>query len=167
MVRPGNEVESSYPMSSDDDMGRVIRWGLKDMISGAEPPADVWPKVLGRVGDMPAPARPKRSFRPSPFPLAPFVQAVVVSALLLAFGLGVDRGVVLPRREYRLGSTPTVVQKARASDEFQEGMLRGYILARMEQRLPQRMGGEIREVSIPGQTSSMAPPEIWRGHVPP
>jgi hypothetical protein len=142
MVRPGNEVDSSYPMPSDDDMGRVIRWGLKDAISGAEPPADVWPRILGRVGDMPAPARPKRSFRPFSFPLAPFVQAVVVSALLLAFGLGVNRGVVLPRREYRLESTPTI-RRARAAEDFPEDVLRGYMLRR-EPEQPVRQGGNIR-----------------------
>jgi hypothetical protein len=142
MVRPGNEVDSSYPMSSDDDMGLVIRLGLEDAISGAEPPSDLWPKILGRVGDMPAPARSKRSFRSSSFPLAPFVQAVVVSALLLAFGLGVDRGVVMPRREYRLESTPTI-RRARATEDFPEDVLRGYML-RIEPQQPIRQGGNIR-----------------------
>lgn len=148
MVRPDDEADSTYPMSSEDDLERLIHWGLEDAISGAEPPADVWPKVLGRVRDMRVPTCPKRSLRTS-FPLAPFVQAVVVSALLLAFGLGVERDVVMPRREYRVYSTPTVVRKLRAPEEVPEDMLRGYILARMEQRLPQRLGGEIREASIP------------------
>lgn len=148
MVRPDDEADSTYPMSSEDDLARLIRWSLKDSISGAEPPADVWPKILGRVREMSASAHPKRSLRTS-FPLAPFVQAVVVSALLLAFGLGVERAVVMPRREYRVDSTPTVVRKVRAPEEVPEDMLRGYVLARMERRLPQRLGGEIREASIP------------------
>jgi hypothetical protein len=148
MVRPDDEADSTYPMSSEDDLARLIRWSLEYSVSGAEPPADVWPKILGRVHEMPAPARPKRSLGTS-FPLAPFVQAVVVSALLLAFGLGVERDVVMPRREYRVDSTPTVVRKVRTSEEVPEDMLRGYILAHMEQGLPQRLGGEIREASIP------------------
>ena len=77
MVRPGNEADRTHPMSSEDDLARLIRWSLEDSISGAEPPADVWPKILGRVRDMRVPTRPKRSLRPS-FPLAPFVQAVVI-----------------------------------------------------------------------------------------
>ena len=161
MVRPGNEADSSYPMSSEDDLGRLIRWGLEDPICGAEPPADVWPKILGRVRDMRAPTVPKHSLRRLSFPLASFVQAVVVSALLLAFGLGVDHRVVLPREEYRIQSTPTI-RKARAAEDFPEDMLRGYILARMEQTLPHRMGGEIREAGIADQTRSTSPPKMWR-----
>ena len=141
MVRPGNEVDSSYSTSPDDDVGRVIRWGLNDAISGAEPPAHVWPKILGRVADLPAPARSKRSFGSS-FPVAPFVQAVVVSALLLAFGLGVDRGVVLPRQQYGIESTPTFRRARDAADSVGD-VLRGYMLRR-EPELPVRQGGNIR-----------------------
>jgi len=142
MAHLGNEADSTYPMPSEDDLGRLLRWSLEDSISGAEPPADAWPKILERVCQMRTPTRPKHSLRRSSFPLAPFVQAVVISALLLAFGLGIDLSVVMPRREYHIRSTPTI-RKVRAAEEL-EDILRGYILARMEQELPTRKGGNIR-----------------------
>jgi hypothetical protein len=144
MVRPDDEEDSTHTMSSEDDLARLIRWSLEDSISGAEPPADVWPRILGRVREMSAPAHPKRSFRTSSFPLGAFVQAVVVSALLLAFGLGGHLNVVMPQREHGVDSTPTVIRKVRPSEEVPEDMLRGHVLARMQQGLLQRMGGEIR-----------------------
>lgn len=142
MARPGSEADSTYPMSSEDDLGRLLRWSLEVSISGAEPPADAWPRILERVRQMRTPTRPEHALRHSSFPLAPLVQAVVISALLLAFGLGVDRSVVMPPKEYRIDSTPTT-RKMRAAEDL-EDMLRGYMLVRMEQELPTRKGGNIR-----------------------
>jgi hypothetical protein len=88
------------------------------------------------------PARRTPVRRRLSFSLAPLVQTVVVSALLLAFGLGVDRNVTAPRGERNLRATPTVV-KVDSSRELPDDMLRGYLLARMAQQLavPQRPGG--------------------------
>ena len=151
MVHPSDGADSRHSASSEDDLGRLIRWTLEDAVSGAEPPRRVWPRILARVREMPTPTSAKRSWRRAPFPLAPFVQAVVVSALLLAFGLGLNRGVVVPRPEHRIHATPTVTRRARvSSQQFPEDVLRGYILVRMEQQQPQRLGGAIREANING-----------------
>jgi hypothetical protein len=147
MVCPSTETDHSYHSSSEDDLGRLVRWGVGDSISGAEPPADTWPRILKRVRNKPAPTRGEPSVKGSAFPAAPFVQAVVVSALLLAFALGVEGNVVMPR-EHRTAATPTATHRARgSSEEFPEDMLRGYLLAQMEQGLPRRMGGAIREAA--------------------
>jgi len=129
-------------LPAEDDLGRMIRWGLEDSFSQAEPPDDLWPKIMLRVQEMRVPAahtRPKR--RPS-FSLAPLVQTLVVSALLLAFGLGVDRNLTAPRGGQVARSTPAV-QKVVSVQEPLNDMLSGYLLARMEQQpaTPRHPGG--------------------------
>jgi hypothetical protein len=132
--------DASDPLVANDDLGRMIRWGLEDSFSGAEPPDDVWPKIMSRVQEMRAQRTPVKR-RPS-FSLAPLVQTLVVSALLLAFGLGVDRNLTAPRGELAVRSTPTAPRVV-ASEELPNDMLRGYLLARMAQqpRARQRPGG--------------------------
>jgi hypothetical protein len=134
--------DSLDPLAREDDLGRMIRWGLEDAFSGAEPPDDVWAKIKLRVQEMraPAPRAPVRR-RPS-FSLAPLVQTVVVSVLLLSFALGVDRNVTAPRAEHTVRSTPAV-QKVDSIQDTAEDMLSGYMLARMAQQPPtrQRPGG--------------------------
>jgi hypothetical protein len=130
------------PLAVEDDLGRMIRWGLEDSFSEAEPPHDVWPKIMLRVQEMRAPAR-RASVKPRlPFSLAPLVQTVVVSALLLSFALGVDRNPSLPQAERTVRSTPTV-QRMNPNQELPNDMLSGYLLARMAQQSPirQRPGG--------------------------
>ena len=116
-------------LSREDDLGRLIRWGLEDSVSGAEPSARVWPRVLARVREMDATEAPKRSLKRL-LPLAPLVQAAVVSAILLAFGLGVDRELVTSKG-YAQRATPTL-QTSRAEDEAPDDMLRGYMLFRRQ-----------------------------------
>jgi hypothetical protein len=137
-----NEADNRYELASDDDLGQLIRWSMKDSISDVEPGADVWPQILKRVREMPAPGRPRRWSRTSPFPVAPFIQAVVVSALLLAFGLGVDQNAVMPRQEHRIQATPTVHRSDTTEDL--DDVLRGYMLAQNLRELPTRRGGNIR-----------------------
>ncbi len=127
---------------ADDDLGRMIHWGLEDSFSKAEPPDDLWPKIMSRLQEMRAPAPRAPVRRRISFSLAPLVQTVVVSALLLAFGLGVDRNATAPRGERQARATPTVV-KVDSSQELPDDMLRGYLLTRMVQQLavPRRPGG--------------------------
>ncbi len=126
MVRHCAEADNACPVREEDDLGQLIRWSLEDSLDGAEPSADAWPKILERVNRVTARAAPRRVA----FPLASLVQAVVISVLLLAFGLG-DHNVVMPGRQYRTTSTPTV-RRARVSEEFPEDLLRGYVLRQME-----------------------------------
>jgi len=137
-----SEADNRYELASGDDLGQLIRWSMKDAISEVEPAADVWPQILKRVREMPAPGRPRRWSTRISFPVAPFVQAVVVSALLLAFGLGVDQNTVMPRQEHRIQATPTIHRSSTTEDL--DDVLRGYMLARNLRELPTRRGGNIR-----------------------
>jgi len=126
MVRHGAEADHARPVREDDDLGKLIRWSLEDSLSEAQPPARVWPRILERVNQVTAPARPRRVV----FPLASLVQAVVISVLLLAFGLG-DHNVVMPGRQYRTTCTPSV-PRSLVSEDAQDDVLRGYLLLQME-----------------------------------
>jgi hypothetical protein len=143
MERRGSEAQNTCSSPADDELGRLVRWSVRDLIGGVEPPAEVWPKIVECVRAGPAKEPLARSLRRASFPLAPFVQAVVISALLLAFGLGVDRSVVLPRQDARTVSTP-IVPKARAVEDVTDDMLSGYMLAQSRRQAPVRRGGNIQ-----------------------
>lgn len=136
-----DERDTVDPLA-DDELGRMIRWGLEDSFSGAAPPDDLWPRIMLRAQEAHASARHTPAKRRPSFSLAPLVQAVVASALLLAFGLGVDRNVTAPRGEQAVRSTPTVPAAVPAQQEAND-MLSGYVLSRMAQEppVPQRPGG--------------------------
>jgi hypothetical protein len=142
MAHPSDRKDALDPLAAGDDLGRMIRWGLEDAFSEAEPPEHVWPKVMSRIQEMRAPVRHASVRRRPSFSLAPLIQTVVVSALLLAFGLGVDRNLTAPQGEHIIRSTPTV-ERADNSPEQPNDMLSGYVLARMAQQPPirQRPGG--------------------------
>ena len=129
-------------LPAEDDLGRMIRWGLEDSFSQAEPPDDLWPKIMLRVQEMRVSQHRTQLKRRPSFSLVPLVQAVVVSVLLLAFGLGVDRDLTVPRGEQAVRSTPTA-PRVTSSQKLPNDMLSGYLLARMEQQpaTPQRPGG--------------------------
>ena len=129
MVRHGAEADNVCPVREDDDLGQLIRWSLEDSLDGAEPSADAWLKILERVNPVTAPARPRRVV----FPLASLVQVVVISVLLLAFGLG-DHNVIMPGSDSRIASTPTV-RRSQVSADVPEDVLRGHLLRQMEKEL--------------------------------
>jgi hypothetical protein len=130
------------PLAAQDDLERMIRWGLEDSFSEAEPPHDVWPKIKLRVQEMRAPAHRAPLRRRLSFSLVPLVQTVVASVLLLSFVLGVDRNPTAPQGERTIRSTPTVPRVV-SSQGLPNDMLSGYLLARMAQQptLRQRPGG--------------------------
>lgn len=132
MVRRSVHTENGCAAPEEDDLGRLIRWSLEDSVAGAEPPPDVWPRILDRVKQMDAPtSAAPRMKRRAAFPVASLVQAVVISALLLAFGLGGDQNTAMPRQEYPVASTPTVRRLA-VVEEAPKDILRGYLLLQME-----------------------------------
>ena len=141
MAHPREDKDVLDPLA-EDDLGRMIRWGLEDSLSGAQPPDDVWPKIMSRVQEMRTRARRTPVQRRPSFSLTPLIQTVVVSALLLAFGLGLDRNVTAPRGQSSIRSTPTV-QRVDSIPEQADDMLSGFLLARMAQQppAPQRPGG--------------------------
>jgi hypothetical protein len=81
--------------------------------------------------------------------LASLVQAAVIGCVLLTLGLGIDRDVILARNDHREHSAPAV-QPPSVFEEFPEDVLRGCMVARMEQEEPVRKGGCIREAELPG-----------------
>lgn len=120
-----------------DDLGELIRWSLAESVGKAEPAADVWPRILTQVKRMENPALSELQRRRSVLPLTSFVQAVVISALLLAFGLEVHRNVPLSQRTYQASATPTIY-KVSAPVESDQDMLRGYTLLQKGKELPSR-----------------------------
>jgi hypothetical protein len=132
MVRRSVHADDGCILPAEDDLEQLICWSLEDSVAGAEPPPDVWPKILDRVKqlDAPAGAVPQGKRRVA-FPVASLVQAVVVSALLLAFGLGIDQNVVTPGREHPVASTPTV-RRLSVPQDGPNDILRGHVLLRME-----------------------------------
>ena len=130
MGRPEQAVaETEEQFSADDDLGRLIRWGLEDSVSNVEPSARVWTRVLTRVREMEAAPAPKRSLKRF-LPLVPLAQAVVVSAILLAFGLGMDRELATPGT-YAQRATPTV-RSSQSQTDSTDDMMRGYMLFRRQ-----------------------------------
>jgi len=128
MGRPEDAVADHKDLfSAEDDLGRLIRWGLEGSLSNAEPSARVWTRVLERVRELEVAPAPKRSLKRL-LPPAPLAQAVLVSAILLAFGLGVDRELVTSR-SYPPRARPTV-RSGQAQVESSDDMLRGYMLFR-------------------------------------
>jgi hypothetical protein len=137
MERRSVETDCASHLPEEDHLGEMIRWSLEDSVAGAEPPEHVWPEILERVERMQCPAAPQRPpQRRAAFPLASLVQAVVISALLLAFGMGVDQGVVMPAREYTL-ATASPVRRSRVSEDAPRDVLRGYVLLQMEKEAAQ------------------------------
>ncbi len=131
MAPTRNALQDTLGASADSEgnLGLLIRWGLEASVSGAEPSADVWPRILSRVGAMDIPRGGRYRKNRSLFPLAPLLQAVVISVLLLVFGLEVNHDWVTPKGDGRAYSTP-ITRRAPTSQEYPDDILRGCILAR-------------------------------------
>ncbi|MBM4429572.1 MAG: hypothetical protein FJ026_04385 [Chloroflexi bacterium] len=114
---------------AEDDLGRLIRWSLEDAVSGAEPSPDVWPRILQQVKQKGAASEPGPVRRRLLSGLVPLMQAVVVSSLLLVFGLSVDRSMLMPHPESQALPTPAV-QVSVVSEEESQDVLSGCILFR-------------------------------------
>lgn len=137
MERPNHTGDSSHTALADDGLGELIRWSLAESVGGAEPPVNVWPKILNQIKAMNARIPLQRRKRRVLLPLASFVQAVVISALLLAFGLEVNRNVPLSQKAYQVSATATA-PKVSAPLESDQDMLRGYMLLQKGKPLPSR-----------------------------
>ncbi|MEM4724131.1 MAG: hypothetical protein QXP01_03890 [Candidatus Hadarchaeum sp.] len=127
MGRRNHTKDKGHTALADDDLGELIRWSLAESVGGVEPSADVWPKILNQIKAMDACPTLQRQRRRVLLPLASFIQAVVISALLLAFGLEVNRNVPLSQKAYQVSATATM-PKVSAPVESDQDMLRGYML---------------------------------------
>ncbi len=136
MGRP-NHTEDSGHTALDIALGELIRWSLAQSVGGVEPSVDVWPKILNQIKAMDTCTPLQRQKRRALLPLASFVQAVVISALLLVFGLEVSRNVPLSQKAHR-ASTKATMPKVSTPVESDQDMLRGYMLLQKGKPLPSR-----------------------------
>jgi hypothetical protein len=92
MVHKPNGRETLYQDPIDDDLGSLVRWGLEDTFAEASPPDDLWPKIRAQI-EAQSDTKPvsHAGVRRRSLSLASLVQTVVVSSLVLAFVLEVDR----------------------------------------------------------------------------
>lgn len=96
---------------ADDDLGRLIRWSLEDSLARETPPADLWTRIRARIescapGVEPALVDRKRRT----LSLAPLIQTVVASSLVMAFALGIDRsGSTRPQTRLNPTTVPSTV----------------------------------------------------------
>lgn len=104
----------------DDDLGSLIRWSLEDSLARETPPDDLWQRVRARIeASSPQAERALLGRKRHGLSLAPLIQTVVASSLVLAFALGVNHGDT-PQSRTR-ASRPTVqrtavVESARPQD---------------------------------------------------
>jgi hypothetical protein len=136
-MEPSRDIsQNKHGAFPEDDLSRLIRWSFEDL-SKAEPPEGAWSKILSRVRKTGDRRHLKRRAKRSVLPLAPLLQAVVISVLLLAFSLELDRNVATRQTDGRPNPTP-VIQRTVAPDDQHEDVLRGHLLARWarEARFP-------------------------------
>jgi len=145
MAPTRDELNDTHGPFPEDELGRLVRWSLEDSVLAAEPSPDTWPKILARVRAIDAPQRVRRWTKRPLVPLASVLQAVVISGLLLVFGLEVNRDVVAPHTRKTTRSTP-IIRRASVSQHYPEDVLRGCILAREAREVPSPRAGRIPEV---------------------
>jgi len=143
MERPNHSHEVHRP-DLDNELGALIRWSLEDGLANAEPSPQAWCNIVSLVQDRSHGRTLRQGLkRLAAWPVASLVQAVVVSTLLLAFGLGVEQSVVSRSRP----GTETKIVTGREAAIFDErdDMLRGYVLLQMEKQppAPRHVGGYI------------------------
>jgi hypothetical protein len=119
------------PLSPDDELGQLIRWSLRRTFAGPDPSEGCWSEILRRVQEERerkcAPPNCSATLRG----LAPVVQAVVVSTLVLTFAVGVNQDVVLPREQCPTRSA-RIMGATVACKGYPEDTLSGCRLERME-----------------------------------
>lgn len=144
MPCPSENQDKDNSGPFDDQWGACIRRGLLESVQDQQPGKVVWERILQRIEehDWPSVSDPALCGRPSP--LAHLVQAVVASTLLLTFVFGAHQGPLMPRRDPPAPGATPVVRRVAAHAEFQEDMLRGVVLMRMEKERLSRRGGYVR-----------------------
>ena len=140
----GEGLETPAP-SSDDELGRLLRWGLRQTVGAAEPPEQTWHRILDRVRRAETTEQPPRRASAS---LPSLVQAAVIGCLLLTLGLGLERDVILARNQ-QLSEPCQVAQDSAVAHGSQEDLASAPHLARRELANTFRRGGEMRDATLP------------------
>jgi hypothetical protein len=139
-----NHSHEAYRPDLESELGALIRGSLEDGLASAEPSPQAWRNIVSRVQDRSHGRTLRQGLkRLAAWPVASLVQAIVVSTLLLAFGLGVEQSVVSRSRPGT--ETKTVTGREAALFEVRDDMLRGYVVLQMEKqpRAPRHVGGHI------------------------
>ncbi len=132
----------------DDELGLWIQRSLEESVQGREPSGDVWHRIRQRVEESPLPSMTDYACRGSPSPLTHLVQAVVVSTLLLTFVFGTNHDLVVPSGGY-VAAEKAPVRQASSSGRFEEDVLQGYKLVRMQKEMLARRGGYVQGTRLP------------------
>ena len=85
MSSPDHRGSPIRERTVQDNLDQLLSWGLQDMVDGARPPDQVWPRIEGKLRAGPSPARHRprrRAWR-----MAPLAQALAVASLLVVVGL--------------------------------------------------------------------------------
>jgi hypothetical protein len=144
-----DEEHKHNPAAFDDDWGACIRRGLLKSVQDQQPGDNVWARILQRIQEHDWPPMSDPASHGAPSPLAHLLQAVVVSTLLLTFVFGADHGPPAPRHNRDVVGPTPVSRRAVSPIEFQEDMLRGHVLMRMEKQSLSRRGGYARGTRSP------------------
>jgi len=143
-----NGAEGPSAWSSDDELGQLIRWSLRNFVGTAEPSPDVWCRILERVEKRCKPtSAPPSSSRSSP-PLAGLVQAAVIGCLMLTLAAGIDGHIIVTRKDQPVRAA-AAVERSIASDDLAPDVMRPSVYRSMERQEPVRRGGQVRDATVP------------------
>jgi hypothetical protein len=140
---PRREAFPDRSTQLDYELGLWIQRSLEESVLGKEPGESVWRRIKRRVEEHVQPAGAHCVCGGSSSPLTHLVQAMVVSTLLLTFAFGANHDVVMPSGAHLVAESPAV-QPSSSFGMFEEDMLQGYKLVRMERAMLARRGGYIQ-----------------------
>jgi hypothetical protein len=134
--------------ANDDELGRLVRWSLATSIGDAEPSPEVWHTILDRVREQRTPRSAQRILRCSSAPLTALVQAAVIGCVLMTLGLGMRRDVVVARNNFAANGAPAN-ETPLVSEPIRDSPPIGGMLVLVDEEEPFRVGGNIREATLP------------------
>jgi len=138
MPFPGSRADGARVAPSEEVVASLVRWSLHTGIGKREPPDEVWPRILARVREMEASEAVIRQCPKRLAPLAPLLQVVMVSAVLMALGLGLQRN---SPRIWHVKAAERTIEGAQQG--YPEDSLRGSIWIGLQREAPgQRFGGQ-------------------------
>jgi hypothetical protein len=149
MRRHESEDQLDGLWSNDDELGQLVRWSFVHSLGDAEPSPEVWHTILERVREQHAPGTAQDPSGRSLAPLAALVQATVIGCVLVTLGLGVRRDVIVARSHYAARSAPPA-EAADMAQTMPSEAADAIMLAPADEELPARVGGVVREATLPG-----------------
>lgn len=123
---------------SDDDLDRLLSWGMQELVGQEEPAPHLWEVIQRKLEDDAPPMRAE--FRRTRLRTAPLVQALALASLLLVFGLSLGPMMQRPSFLYETNDRIETPTHAVASEldpvgvplKTDEGLLSGRELLRWE-----------------------------------